>query len=736
MMKNPFKKRAGVRETLDLTKLLFIAQMKPMYKNLAAGLVCLGLLVLPPLYAWFNIASNWSPYDKTSNLKVAVTSLDKGTEIEGVSINIGDEIVKALKANDKIGWQFVSYEEGQKAVESGDYYAALVIPKNFSAQITGFLHGNTKQGQIEYYINEKQNAISTKIMGTGMDTVASEIDKTFIETVTDIVLNTLKVADSEFAEYKPSLLKMVDTMDLASENMTLLVDNMNDFEKMLDQMDALADDAQSVLPKASEALRDASDLTLEAQNSLQETKSTVGDIERLLGQSVNGLGVFASDLEGLGRSLRGLGDEDEEVVKSKLEESIDSVNALRDHTGTLADNLNRFNAMLPESSKVLTDFVEKLDALDANLESACNQLMDLRDELESSKEGADAIASKAAAVLSETAGDTTDALNSYNSRVSASLKSSANQMNKTLDATYKVLQDVSGLVPVMDSTLGTVRSMEPVGKDTIEHLKTIIENTQKKLDEQTKSLKELSEDEKVDKMVAFIQQDAQKQSEFLSSPVKLHTNRMYPVENYGSGMSPFYTTLAIWVGCLLMMAMISPINEKGEEAYPEAGVTPMYLSRLLLYQIVSVFQCLIIALGDLFILKVDCMHPVLFVLLCILIGQIFSIFIFSLVFTFSAIGKAMAIVVLVLQIAASGGTFPMEMTPPLFQMIHPLLPFTYCIGAMREICFGIYEPALVLDLSVMAMIPILSVAVVVIFGPVFRKFVHLFETSMKNSGLM
>ena len=123
---------AHIRETFGVTKLLFLAQMRPLRGNVAAALVCLGLLLLPPLYAWFNIGANWSPYGLTSNLKVAVTSLDQGAEVEGVKINVGDEIVKALKANDAIGWQFVSYDEGQEGVNSGDYYAALVIPKDFT----------------------------------------------------------------------------------------------------------------------------------------------------------------------------------------------------------------------------------------------------------------------------------------------------------------------------------------------------------------------------------------------------------------------------------------------------------------------------------------------------------------------------------------------------------------------------------------------------------------------------
>ena len=326
--------------------------------------------------------------------------------------------------------------------------------------------------------------------------------------------------------------------------------------------------------------------------------------------------------------------------------------------------------------------------------------------------------------------------NAYNNGVSASLADSADQLSKTLDDSYSLLQNLSSLVPQVDGVLGTVRSMGPVGSETISRYKEIIQDTQSLLEKETGDLRSLSEDEQLNEVLQFIQQDVEKQSAFLSHPVEMETNRLYPVANYGSGMSPFYTTLAIWVGCLLMMAMISPINEKGLEAYPEARLTPMYLSRLWLYQIVSAFQCLIIGLGDLLILHVDCRHPVLFVLLCILIGQIFSIFIFSLVFTFSAIGKALAIVVLVLQIAASGGTFPIEMTPTFFQLIHPLLPFTYCIGAMREICFGVYWPSLVHDLVMMALLPILSLAVVVIFGPALRRFVEFFEHSMKKSGLM
>lgn len=729
-------KPTHIRETFVMSKLLFLAQINPLKRNVAAALVCLGLLLLPPLYAWFNIGANWSPYDLTSNLKVAVTSLDEGAEVEGIKVNVGDEIVDALKANDAIGWQFVSYDEGQAGVNSGEYYAALVIPKEFTETLTGFLYGHTEQARIDYYINEKENAISTKIMGTGMDTVSSEINETFVETVTTVVLDGLKIVDNQYADYKPSFVRMLDTMDLAADNMSLFVKNMDEFEATLEQMEKLTNNAESVLPQASQALKDASDLTLSAQNTLQSSKSTVSDLKRLLEQNVLSLNVMADQLQNDAERLASLSAEDSAVAQDRLQDMIDTTSQLRDRIGNLADNLDRFNQMLPKPGVVISDFVSKLDALESALDENIRRLQNIKDDLASGSIAVEEAVSQASDLISSVVNSVNDAWNAYNNGVGTALESTADQVGKTLDDSYSLLQSLSSLIPQVDGVLGSVRSMGPVGSETVERYKKIIQDTQSLLEKETGDLRALSEDEQLQEVLQFIRQDVEKQSTFLSHPVEMETNRLYPVANYGSGMSPFYTTLAIWVGCLLMMAMISPINEKGLEAYPEARLTPMYLSRLWLYQIVSMFQSAIIGLGDLLILHVDCRHPVLFVLLCILIGQIFTIFVFSLVFTFSAIGKAMAIIVLVLQIAASGGTFPIEMTPAFFQLIHPLLPFTYCIGAMREICFGVYWPSLLQDLVMMAILPIVSLAVVVVFGPALRRFVEFFEHSMKKSGLM
>lgn len=734
-MKSFFQNRHGVKETMHMSWLLFKEQMHYIRISPAAILVCVGILFLPSLYAWFNIAASWSPYDYTNNLKVGVTNLDKGAEIDGVHINIGDKVIDGLKKNDRIGWQFVDYEEAMEEVNAGEYYAALVIPEDFSGNMTSFLRANVHKASIEYYVNEKLNAISPKVMSTGMTTVQTQVNETFIKTISDISLNALKLADGKYMEYKPTLSRMLDTMDLTAANMNLFIANMNDFQNMLNQANELSKDAESILPKAAQGLKDASALTTNAQNTLQQAKSTVYNIDRLVDQDVASLTLIAGQIETDANSLSNMGASDLNSARSSLQNMSDKIDQLSTRVQRLSNTLERFNRMLPIPLSNVNDFITRLDTLDTQLNTSANNIRTLRNNLGKGSNNMTDVANQAINISKLLTDTINESWTMYNGSVAKSMADMTNQMANTLDDTYAVLQSTSGLIPKVDGVLGTIRGMGPTGTDTLNRFKESLVESQKLLSKATGDIRGLTEDEEYSKVLNFIRQDVETASSFLSDPIELKTHRVYPVPNYGSGMSPFYSVLAIWVGCLLIMAMIGVINEKGLKAYPNVSVTPMYLSRLALYQLLSFFQSAIIAVGDLFVMDIHCLHPWLFLMLCVLIGQVFAIFIFSLVFTFSELGKALAIITLVLQIAASGGTFPIEMTPQFFQIVHPLLPFTYCIGAMREVCAGIYWHSLLVNIAIMSLIPIASVAIVVIFGPALRQFTKAFERSMKRSGL-
>ena len=200
-------------------------------------------------------------------------------------------------------------------------------------------------------------------------------------------------------------------------------------------------------------------------------------------------------------------------------------------------------------------------------------------------------------------------------------------------------------------------------------------------------------------------------------------------------MMPFYTVLAIWVGSMLLMSLVSPINKKGLERYPRASVVNMYLSRLFFYQTVAIVQALVMTLGNLYILEVYAVHPIAMIFYNMWIAYLFSTIVFSFLFTFRSVGKAISIILLVLQVAASGGTFPVEMMPSFFQLIHPFLPFTYAIIGLRELSAGIEMARFISAFEHLCILPFLSVLVVLIFGPKMIRLMERMEKNMKKSGI-
>ena len=150
---------------------IFRRDMKRLLRNPAAILVLIGVSILPSLYAWFNIAANIDPYANTSGIKVAVANLDTDATHDDLTINAGSQIIDQLKENDQLGWTFVPKDAAIKGVKSGEYYAAIIIPQDFSESLLSVLSGKIETPELEYYINEKLNAIAPKITSSGASTI-------------------------------------------------------------------------------------------------------------------------------------------------------------------------------------------------------------------------------------------------------------------------------------------------------------------------------------------------------------------------------------------------------------------------------------------------------------------------------------------------------------------------------------------------------------------------------------
>src|SRR5690625_3758507 len=154
---------------------IFKTDLYHIRKKRAAIIVIVALMILPSMYAWFNILPSWDPYANTENVAVAIVNEDEGTEVEGEKVNVGDEVVTSLKDNNQLGWQFVDREEADQGLRKGDYYASIIIPANFSKKLTSFLDDEPEKPELDYYINEKINAIAPKVTNAGASGIVESI---------------------------------------------------------------------------------------------------------------------------------------------------------------------------------------------------------------------------------------------------------------------------------------------------------------------------------------------------------------------------------------------------------------------------------------------------------------------------------------------------------------------------------------------------------------------------------
>ena len=226
-------------------------------------------------------------------------------------------------------------------------------------------------------------------------------------------------------------------------------------------------------------------------------------------------------------------------------------------------------------------------------------------------------------------------------------------------------------------------------------------------------------------------------SSFVSAPVKMKTKALYPVENYGSAMAPFYSTLSIWVGGIILVAMVKVTASANlKRALRPLKPYQIYFGRYLLFMVLGLIQSGLICLGDLYFLGIQCEHPFLF----LLAGWVSSIVYVNIIYTFTVsfgdVGKAVCVVLLVMQVAGSGGTFPIEVAPEIFRKIYPLLPFTHSMTAMRECIAGFYGYTYWIELGKMGLFLCASL----FLGLVLRKPVirlnELFIEKLESTKLM
>ncbi|WMY15144.1 YhgE/Pip domain-containing protein [Bacillus tropicus] len=964
---------------------IYKTDLRNVAKHWAAIVIVVGLMILPSLYAWFNIKASWDPYGNTKEVPIAVSNQDAGSNLRGKDINIGDEIVDSLKKNKNLGWKFVDEKQAIYGVERGDYYASITIPKDFSEKIATVLDENPQKPELDYYVNEKVNAIAPKITAKGASGITEEISKNFVKTangeifkifndlgidletnlpsiekvkdlvfkleaqfpemntlmdkalddatraedvvkvaqkelpVVESVINdgqdTLKSLDAFFARNDETLNRAPGTIknnlmamqtglnsaaaitdflknpsvdfnmalpdpskfpvlpnitipqipelpqvngqlykDIAknidqtvnnvfgsirvgttyaqgvinglqngnfdpekakqdlnkvSENLQGRVDSVSYlidvftkfkesaptdpgkdfFQKRIDKLTNLKSaienanggvkDIANIIGTGQEVkqdVRDATNKKLDAINNLvnqaeadynatfvadfekavstaEQLKDKAGNAQQNLNQEIKKVNeILDNGREGYDQAVNNYSRLKTELEKAREDLSNKGVNgldstkvALNDLNGQFKAGLNLVNDMIPvmeNANKVLADV--NSDKNTNNMISNLNKVKDgLQKGIDLTDKGIDAInkGQKPAADVIESinkvsknvSGQIGDILAKYDTEIVPNFNEAIARTKEMSKSTSQILKEADKKLPdvkkiLEDSSKGLVD-----GKKKLTDIKAEMPETEKKIKELADKIRDFESEEDLKDIIRLLKNDVEKQSDYFANPVNLKENKLFAMPNYGSAMSPFYTVLALWVGALLMVSLLTvEVHEEGAN-YKSHEI---YFGRLLTFLTIGLSQAFIVSMGDIFLLGTYVVDKFWFVLFSLFIGGVFVCIVYSLVSIFGNVGKSMAIILLVLQVAGSGGTFPIQMTPAFFQAIYPFLPFTYAISAIRETVGGMLWDIVTRDLLVLSAFVVVMIVAALLLKTPINKSSEKFVENAKGSKII
>lgn len=700
--------------------------------SVVALIVAVGLVIVPTLYAWFNIAGSWDPYGNTGNLKVAVANSDDGymSDLIPVRVNIGDTVVSALRENDQLDWRFVSESDAVEGVRSGEYYAAVVIPENFSSRMMTVFSSDAEHAEIVYYENQKANAIAPRVTDKAASTVRQQIDETFAKTISDVGLATtsslLEFMDGDqIAAYAGNL---SGTLAGAITTLRDASGSVDEFAGLLQSSTGLLDSTSDLLASAGTASKDAEALVGDAKTGLSGMHDALDAAVAAINQSLkDSAGDYAAAAKAIDEAF-GAADAHVSLTVTQLRDASADVAKRASDMRDVQDNILAVErdvegSNLPE--KLKAELVQKIDIVANTVGNVANQqellAKHLSDAAASLETGAADARAKAQAVkdgIAEAKGSIGGVKDSYN----ATLKQ---QISDLSDAVADVARRGSDMADDLGATVTDLSHAASALSDDLAGAHEVLAGASADLVSAADDLQRLKEgldtavtSGDLDRVRELIGSDPAALADALAAPVALDRQAVYHIKNYGSAMAPFYTTLSIWVAGIVLAAMLKAnVDEADVKALGNPRLHELYLGRYAFFALLAFAQATLVCAGDLLFFGIQCEHPFQFMLVGWLAGFVFSNMIYTLTVSFGDIGKAIAVVLLVMQVAGSGGTFPIEMTADFFQAVYPFLPFTHAINAMHAAMAGAYGMEFWIELGTLALylIPFLAL------GLVFRR---------------
>lgn len=675
---------------------IFRDDCRRLFANVVSVIIAAGLVVMPSIFAWYNVIACWNVFDNTGNLTVAVANADEGyqSDLVPLRVNVGEQVVSALRANDQIDWVITTEDDAVDGARSGRYYAAVVIPPEFSRDMLTFYAEDSEHAKIIYYANEKKSAIAPKITDRGADTVSYQVNEVFAETLSEVALGVAesfsRLADEgdlggRVADVADHARSLADSAERASSVLGLYSSLAQTARDLVDGSAALAASARAGIDGASDA---ASQGIAAARTAASALRSSGTGLSDALAASSAAFDAAAGSVDGVFDAMSGSTATSAAHLRERAQALDAQVGAYRD----LAAHLRELAAGAPEAEQAaLEHAAQGMDAVADLVVSMQGNLRSAADKLEAGDAAAQADREAARQQAAE-ARDRIDALKAdFDEHLGPELDQLAADSATLADGLETALGK-------LDAAGGELAASAGSAGESLDAASAKIDEAAAGLAGAASQLREMAD--AVDAALAagdpqalrdVLNADAQALSSALAAPVAVERVAVFPAENFGSAMAPLYTTLALFIGSLLILVVVKPtVSARDQADLRDPKPRQLFLGRFGVMALLSLAQTTLMGLGNLFFLQVQAAHPWLLMLCFWTAGLVFTFLIYALVAAFANLGKAMAVLLLIVQVTGCGGSFPLQLLPGFVQALSPWLPATHVVNAMRAAMMGTY----------------------------------------------
>ncbi|SHJ38218.1 YhgE/Pip domain-containing protein [Pseudobutyrivibrio xylanivorans] len=707
------------------------SDIKRLSTNVVAMVVIIGLTVIPCLYAWFNILSNWDPYgpDATKNLQVAVVSSDQGILIGSAEVNVGDIIISRLKANDTIGWVFTeNAEDAVGGVYSGDYYAAIVIDEQFSADMISFLGGNIENPKIIYYENEKKNAIAPKITAKVKTTIEREVDHAFVGTIAEVLLKAgeyFATLDDQGNITGKGIAKL-ERLDSDLNGIIVILDSyialMDSTKEVSEAGKAAAQSAKAIAKTAEEMAKAAGEQNPSLKQDVQSAKNKTDDAVNSFNNQLSNVDAVIGDINNKLNSYK--------VGGPKIGPDILALyNTANTYWSAAYGFLSKYSQFLPENVN------NTVQTTNENFVKIGTDLQEFVTAEENSAANIESIRQKAVNDIANFLGQTATIRNDYGSMISPLAQKSIDSASASVSEVKKLLNYDTKSIDLVVANLNDYKAILSQSSSKLVKSRDEAIEMEKKLSKLIEEIKSISNSDAYSRIMELLSSDPELLSDFISSPVEVNDEYVYPVENNGSMTAPFYIVLSIWVGALIMSTILKT-SIKDTTGMWNLKNWQCFFGRFFVTCVIGQIQTLITVLGAFLFVGIQCENRLLFWCACAWSSFVYSLLLYSFAYSFGNIGEALSVILMVIQVAGAGGTFPIEVLPNVFQQLYKYMPFNYSMNAVRECIGGFYGDTY--KNCMLTLLIYVGVAVfigVILYHP-FKFLNEKIEVSKEKSGIL